>query len=865
MYEVYKAMIVKIICEFAYKTTCSCVLQDGSSQSGKQILYLLQATRLKYHTQYGTIRNLPALIDNNKGRYAAIIFEDIDIYLQLNQWNREILDKYCVEYDVGVILFALSEKNRSVKTLDNQQIGNFPLNYSTNVYMKDCEINPESKILRVTRAGEIVSGRIGRSWTIFNTNHSTYEIVTSAALYDPDGRQSRRLFPRERRKPKQDTLTRKKRDLNSYFSFDFFTRKMEKQKTKVIDTTSTNAEIDTFPTVLLDRGKYDQIQRVFFGNNLSFWLNKILFMDALSYLSHGKLSLPLERYIQIDIDDIFVSAVDTRMTEEDVMELVKFQKDMRKRIQGFNFLLGFTGKFYQKGNPKENEGDATFLRESHNFLWFPHMWSHMQAHLFNNKTSMCSYMIPNKQFAERHKFNVSTRYAVAPHHSGIFPVHEPLYECWKEIWDIETTSTEEYPNLRPDNKRRGFIYRDIKVLPRQTCGLFTHTNYLDKYPGGREKLEEMIHGGLLFQTFLFKKYNIYMTHFSNYGNDRLALYVFDKAIEFVQCWTNLRVIQVPPSELAKKYFDEYPDEIDPIWTNPCADPRHLEIWSKEKSCDKLPKFVIVGPQKSGTTALHWFLQMHPDLQPSRPSPQTFEEIQFFNTDNYLKGLDWYMDFFPIPSREEETFLYEKSANYFENDIAPRRLSALLPKAHIIVLLIDPAKRAYSWYQHMKSKDDPTAIKYSFDEVIKAKRKGSSTALLQLQKRCLKPGQYEEHIDRWTEYLPARQIILEDGELLVKDPITVLQRLQKSLGLPNIFDYSEAIRFDERKGFFCKIQDGGNKCLGKSKGRKYPEMSEDSRRYLDEYYEHSNTRLVQILQGLQHPIPTWLSSLNSTVT
>jgi len=29
------------------------------------------------------------------------------------------------------------------------------------------------------------------------------------------------------------------------------------------------------------------------------------------------------------------------------------------------------------------------------------------------------------------------------------------------------------------------------------------------------------------------------------------------------------------------------------------DKRHLEIWSKEKSCDQLPNFVVVGPQKTG--------------------------------------------------------------------------------------------------------------------------------------------------------------------------------------------------------------------------------------------------------------------------
>lgn len=41
------------------------------------------------------------------------------------------------------------------------------------------------------------------------------------------------------------------------------------------------------------------------------------------------------------------------------------------------------------------------------------------------------------------------------------------------------------------------------VLPRQTCGLFTHTMLIERYPGGREKLDESIQGGELFQTIVY--------------------------------------------------------------------------------------------------------------------------------------------------------------------------------------------------------------------------------------------------------------------------------------------------------------------------------------------------------------------------
>ena len=117
-----------------------------------------------------------------------------------------------------------------------------------------------------------------------------------------------------------------------------------------------------------------------------------------------------------------------------------------------------------------------------------------------------------------------SRYAVAPHHSGVFPVHEQLYSAWRRVWDVAFTSTEEYPNLRPARKRRGFVHADIHVLPRQTCGLFTKNLHYDDYPGGPGKLEDSILGGELFQTIVTNPVSIFMTHMPNYCCDRLAPY-----------------------------------------------------------------------------------------------------------------------------------------------------------------------------------------------------------------------------------------------------------------------------------------------------------------------------------------------------
>jgi len=48
---------------------------------------------------------------------------------------------------------------------------------------------------------------------------------------------------------------------------------------------------------------------------------------------------------------------------------------------------------------EDDEGDDLLLRSVDEFWWFPHMWSHMQPHLFHNESSLVEQMILNKKFA----------------------------------------------------------------------------------------------------------------------------------------------------------------------------------------------------------------------------------------------------------------------------------------------------------------------------------------------------------------------------------------------------------------------------------------------------------------------------------
>ena len=175
-------------------------------------------------------------------------------------------------------LFPLPRPTRlqaNENSLLSAQLKGFPLFLHSNLGLKDCSINPKSPLLYVTRPSEVEKGVLpGEDWTVFQSNHSTYEPVLLAK-----------------------------------------TRSSESIPHLGADA-GLHAALHA--TVVQDLGLHDGIQRVLFGNNLNFWLHKLVFIDAVAFLTGKRLSLPLDRYILVDIDDIFVGKEGTRMKVEDV-------------------------------------------------------------------------------------------------------------------------------------------------------------------------------------------------------------------------------------------------------------------------------------------------------------------------------------------------------------------------------------------------------------------------------------------------------------------------------------------------------------------------------------------------------------------
>lgn len=77
-------------------------------------------------------KSLPVLTNLDKGKYGVLVFENLQRYLQMDKWNRELLDKYCREYSVGIVGFLPGTE----KPLIGAQLRGMPLFISTNLRLK---------------------------------------------------------------------------------------------------------------------------------------------------------------------------------------------------------------------------------------------------------------------------------------------------------------------------------------------------------------------------------------------------------------------------------------------------------------------------------------------------------------------------------------------------------------------------------------------------------------------------------------------------------------------------------------------------------------------------------------------------------
>ena len=194
--------------------------------------------------------------------------------------------------------------------------------------------------------------------------------------------------------------------------------------------------------------------------------------------------------------------------------------------------------------------------------------------------------------------------------------------------------------------------------------------------------------------------------------------------------------------------------------------------------DKLD-FIIAGAQKSGTTALHYFLQKHPQITLGDQ-----QEMHFFDNDELFTGpVDYELLHRHFPRLARGMIAGECTPHYFYHEPAMERIWNYNPKIKLIVLLRNPVERAFAhWNMQRFKRREPL----DFLDAVKEEenRMRHATTLEARRVAYLDRGRYSEQLERVFKFFPREQInIIKSEDFRGKNRET----------LDSIFDFLEVKR------------------------------------------------------------------------
>ena len=175
-------------------------------------------------------------------------------------------------------------------------------------------------------------------------------------------------------------------------------------------------------------------------------------------------------------------------------------------------------------------------------------------------------------------------------------------------------------------------------------------------------------------------------------------------------------------------------------------------------------FIVIGAQKSGTTSLHRYLSMHPQIY--MPSSK---ELDFFsNASKAGLGASGYLALFDREELESAKAAGEASPQYMSNPDVPERIHRTLGAIKLIAVLRDPIDRSYSAHQMNVRRGRASG---AFDQLVKS---CDSTDLRSLA--VIRDSEYGRILRDFLAYFPRSSMHVVSSDSLKKDPSKVLESM-----------------------------------------------------------------------------------------
>ncbi|MCO5230784.1 MAG: sulfotransferase [Chitinophagales bacterium] len=312
-----------------------------------------------------------------------------------------------------------------------------------------------------------------------------------------------------------------------------------------------------------------------------------------------------------------------------------------------------------------------------------------------------------------------------------------------------------------------------------------------------------------------------------------------------------------------------------------------------------PNFFLIGTVKGGTTSLHRYLDQHPEIYLS-----PIKEVNYFSRldideslfardyrhdisidlERYFKeGMSYPVHIAHITKEKDYLHLFsnvknqkaigEMSLSYMLYENAPQKIFEAYPNAKIMAMLRNPAERAFSQYI-MNLKQGKILEQDFLNEIInddKAKHKGWGA-----NHQYLMIGKYYEQLKRYYDIFPKEQIKIFLFDDYKENPTKIVKEMFEFLGVnPNVPINTEEKANEGGVPKLKKINYWLNqygliswaknnlphswrtpfkRWMYKSGKEDIPQMTDEERQYLIEYYR-SDILLLEKL--IQRDLKNWL--------
>jgi hypothetical protein len=187
----------------------------------------------------------------------------------------------------------------------------------------------------------------------------------------------------------------------------------------------------------------------------------------------------------------------------------------------------------------------------------------------------------------------------------------------------------------------------------------------------------------------------------------------------------------------------------------------------------LPNLVIIGAQKCGTSALHHYLGLHPDIFMSAEKELNF----FILKKNWRLGREWYESNFTgaakIYGEASPDYTY-----YPTHEGVAERMHTVVPDAKLIYIVRHPIERIVSQYMHNRWLGVETK---SINEAVRG------TATLPMDRtRYVWRSSYYTQLQQFLNYYPKTSVMVLTQEDLYRRREETLRQVFGFLGVDDTF-------------------------------------------------------------------------------